>query len=99
MDDDLATMSRDALIDEVKRLRAGIREHRDSSGHDLCWHHPQLWGLLPEPTPTEIAVPPWPRFLRGCVKYREALDRELPNAPVLDRDYDEARDRGPPRQR
>lgn len=99
MDDDLAAMSREALIEEVKRLRVGIREHRDSSGHDLCWHHPNLWGLLPEPIPTDIAVPPWPRFLRGCLKYREALDRELPNAPVLDRDYDETRDRAPPRHR
>ena len=99
MDDDLATMSRDGLIEEVTRLRAGIREHRDSSGHDLCWHHPNLWGLLPEPIPTDIAVPPWPRFLRGCLKYREALERELPNAPVLDREYDETHDRGPPRHR
>ena len=99
MDDDLSAMTRDALIEEVKRLRQGIREHRDSSGNDLCWHHPQLWGLLPEPITREIAVPPWPRFLRGCVKYREALDRELPNAPVDDREYDEARDRGPPHSR
>jgi hypothetical protein len=99
MDDDLSAMSRDALIEEVKRLRAGIREHRDSSGHDLCWHHPNLWGLLPEAIPTDIAVPPWPKFLRGCLKYREALERELPNAPVQDREYDEARDRGPPRVR
>jgi hypothetical protein len=65
---------------EVLRLRAGIRAHRDSSGHELCWHHPQLWGLLPEPIPGEIAVPAWPQFLRGCVRYREALDRELPDA-------------------
>ena len=99
MDDDLAAMSREALIEEVKRLRVGIREHRDSSGHDLCWHHPNLWGLLPEPIPTDIAVPPWPRFLRGCLKYREALDRELPKALVLDRDYDETRDRAPSRHR
>ena len=49
MDDDLNEMSREALIDTVKRLRAGIRRHRDSSGHDLCWFHPQLWSLLPEP--------------------------------------------------
>ena len=80
MDDDLDALTREQLIDEVKRLRAGIRAHRDSSGHDLCWHHPQPWGLLPEPIPSDIAVPPWPRFLGGCLKYRESLDRELPNA-------------------
>jgi hypothetical protein len=43
MDEDLETLSREQLIDEIRRLRAGIRAHRDSSGHDLCWHHPQLW--------------------------------------------------------
>jgi pimeloyl-ACP methyl ester carboxylesterase len=46
MDDDLEALSREGLIHEIKRLRAGIRAHRDSSGHDLCWHHPQLLGLL-----------------------------------------------------
>ena len=88
MDEDLGRLNRDELIDEVKRLRAGIRAHRDRSGHDLCWHHPALWGLLPEPMSTEIAVPPWPKFLRGCVRYRESLDRELPNAPVDNREYE-----------
>jgi hypothetical protein len=84
MDDDLDGMSREELVEQVKRLRAGIRKHRDSSGHDLCWHHPDLWGLLPEPFEPDVAVPPWPKFLRGCLKYRESLDRELPNAPVAD---------------
>jgi hypothetical protein len=84
MDDDLDTMSREDLALEVRRLRAGIRAHRDSSGHDLCWHHPQLWGLLPERMVPEVAVPPWPKFLRGCVRYRESLDRELPDAPAAD---------------
>ena len=88
MDEDLDRLTREALIAEVKRLRQGIREHRDSSGHDLCWHHPQLWGLLPERVDPEIAVPPWPRFLRGCVRYREYLERERPNAPVFDREFD-----------
>jgi hypothetical protein len=87
MDEDLERLSRAELVAEAKRLRAGIRAHRDSSGHDLCWHHPQLWGLLPEPIPAGIAVPPWPKFLRGCLKYREALERELPNAPVHDSEY------------
>jgi len=88
MDDDLEGLSREQLISEVRRLRAGIRAHRDSSGHDLCWHHPQLWGLLPERVIPEIAVPPWPKFLRGCLRYRESLERELPNAPVLDSEYE-----------
>jgi hypothetical protein len=88
MDEDLKTLDRDALVTEVKRLRAGIRDHRDSSGHKLCWHHPQLWGLLPEPIPANIAVPPWPKFFRGCVAYRESLERELPGAPVHDSEYD-----------
>ena len=81
MDTDILSWGREELIAEVMRLRNGIRAHRDSSGQDLCWFHPQLWGLLPEPIPKDIAVPAWPQFLRGCVKYREALDRELPNAP------------------
>jgi hypothetical protein len=84
MDEDLDQFTHAELIAEVKRLRAGIRAHRDSSGHDLCWHHPELWDLLPEKVLPDVAVPPWPRFLRGCVRYREALERELPNAPVHD---------------
>jgi hypothetical protein len=92
MDEDLETMSREALVAEVKRLREGIRTHRDSTGHDLCWHHPQLWGLLPERVDPAIAVPPWPQFLRGCLRYRESLDRQRPDAPVLDTEHD-ARDR------
>ena len=48
MDEDIEGMNREQLMTEVKRLRAGIREHRDSTGQELCWHHPRLWGLLPE---------------------------------------------------
>ncbi len=87
MDDDLDSMSRDDLVAEVKKLRAGIRAHRDSSGHDLCWYHPQLWTLLPETSTADIAVPPWPKFMRGCIAYRASLDRELPGAPVDDREF------------
>ncbi len=65
MDDDLDALSREDLVREVRRLRAGIREHRDSNGHDLCWHHPDLWNLLPERVTPQVAVPPWPQFMRG----------------------------------
>lgn len=36
MDDDLEALSREQLIVEARRLRAGIRTHRDSTGHELC---------------------------------------------------------------
>jgi hypothetical protein len=74
LDKDLDVMSRDELAAEVKALRNGIRAHRDSSGHDLCWHHPDLWGLLPENTDPLPDVPDWPAFMRGCVRYRQSLD-------------------------
>ncbi|HYC88630.1 MAG TPA: hypothetical protein VEO54_05420 [Thermoanaerobaculia bacterium] len=81
MDDDLHELSREQLIAEVRRLRDGIRRHRDSSMHELCWHHPELWGLLPEQSDPRPVVPDWPQFLRGCVRYRESLERQAPDAP------------------
>ena len=89
MDEDVAQMGREELVAEVLALRAAIRTHRDSSGHDLCWHHPDLWGTLPERVDPEIAVPPWPRFMRGCVAYRQSLDDEAPGAATHDAEYDD----------
>ena len=88
MDEDLEAMSRAELIALVRRLRAGIRRHRDSSEHELCWHHPDLWSLLPERTDPLLVVPEWPQFLRGCLRYRESLDRQVPHAPRSPRDYE-----------
>ena len=87
MDEDLTPMTREQLIEEARRLRAGIRAHRDSTEHELCWHHPALWGLLPERTDRVPAVPTWPEFLRGGVRYRESLDRQLPDAPRRSEPY------------
>lgn len=88
MDEDLGGMSREQLTDEVLKLRAGIRRHRDATGHDLCWHHPDLWALLPEPVEPAIAVPPWENFMRGCIRYRSSLDRQAPAAPAHDKEFD-----------
>ena len=88
MDEDLQRLSRDELVAEVKKLRAGIRTHRDSSKHELCWHHPGLWALLPEKMDPSVAVPAWPQFLRGCLKYRESLDVQLPHAPRIDDEFE-----------
>ena len=81
MDEDLASMSREELIGEVRKLRHGIRTHRDSTGQELCWHHPALWGLLPEKQDPLPIVPEWAEFIRGCVRYRQSLDEQAPNAP------------------
>lgn len=89
MDDDLEQMSREELVGEVKKLRAGIRRHRDSTGHDLCWHHPELWSLLPEKTDPLPSVPEWSKFMEGCVRYRRSLDRQAPDAPRTDDPFEE----------
>ena len=89
MDEDLDQMTRDALLDEVRKLRQGIREHRDSSMHALCWHHPALWALLPDETDPLPVVPEWPEFLKGCIRYRQSLDEQLPGAPGSNRPYDD----------
>jgi len=89
MDADLEDMSRDQLVAEVKRLRQGIRVHRDSTRHELCWHHPALWSLLPEKSDPLPVVPNWPQFLRGCIRYRQSLDEQIPLAPRSDESYRE----------
>jgi hypothetical protein len=81
MDDDLDNMSCDELRAEVSKLRRAIRAHRDSSGHELCWHHPALWSLLPEQSDPLPPVPEWPQFLSGCIRYRQSLDEQAPDAP------------------
>jgi hypothetical protein len=80
MDEDLERMTHAELVAEAQRLRHGIRQHRDTSEHELCWHHPALWSLLPEQSDPLPTVPEWPQFLRGCVKYRESLDRQAASA-------------------
>ncbi len=88
MDEELDAMSKAQLIAEVLKLRQGIRAHRDASGHDLCWHHPKLWQLLPEPVEPEIAVPAWPQFMAGCVRYRTSLDVQAPDAARINESFD-----------
>jgi hypothetical protein len=80
VDEDLDRLTQAELVAEARKLRAAIRKHRDSTLHELCWHHPDLWGLLPERTDPQPVVPEWPQFMRGCIHYRQSLDRQLPDA-------------------
>jgi hypothetical protein len=98
MDADLDRMSREQLVAEVRKLRGAIREHRDASLHELCWHHPQLWSLLPEKTDPLPVVPEWPQFMAGCIRYRQSLDEQLPRARRSKQRYSGRRRRTPKRR-
>lgn len=87
VDSDLYDLSREDLLAELIKLRNAVRAHRDSTMHDLCWHQPALWDLLPERSSVRPVVPEWPVFLRGCLKYRQSLDEQLPDAPRSDEEF------------
>lgn len=80
-DADLDTLSPADLLAAARAMRRAIRAHRDASGHDLCWRQPELWALLPDPPKSGQVVPDWPQFMSGCVRYRQSLDQQLPDAP------------------
>jgi hypothetical protein len=80
MDEDLDALPRERLLAEARRLRQAIRAHRDSTGHALCWHHPDLWDLLPDKAAPALRVPAWPQFMQGCVRYRQSLDEQAADA-------------------
>lgn len=70
MDDDLTTMTRDQMEIEVRRLRGGIRQHRDERGDDRCWLDDQrLYALLPDTGVAITTLPPKDVFLRSCERF------------------------------
>lgn len=87
MDSDLDTMSHPELLAAARAMRGAIREHRDTNAHELCWHHPKLWALLPDSPNGGMIVPEWPHFMRGCIRYRQSLDQQLADAPRTDKEY------------
>ncbi|MBP1846378.1 hypothetical protein J2046_004653 [Rhizobium petrolearium] len=88
-DADLEKMDHAALLATARAMRHAIRTHRDSSMHELCWHHPDMWALLPEPPTGKQIVPDWPQFMRGCIRYRQSLDQQLADAPRSNREFGE----------
>ena len=86
-DPDLSRLTKEQLIDEIMKLRQAIRQHKSCTGHDLCWYQPELWSLLPECSGGSIEVPDWPQFMRGCIRYRESLDIQIPDAPRVNKEF------------
>lgn len=75
MDSDLDIMDVEDLKLEVIKLRQAIRQHRDSSDHDLCWFHPELWSLLPEQESKLPIIPDACEFIERCAQYRRSLGK------------------------
>lgn len=89
LDKDLEAVPRYDLLVAAREMRKKIRDHRDTSMHDLCWHHPDLWALLPDSPPGGMIVPDWPQFMRACTRYRQSLDRQLRDAPRSKKEFGE----------
>ena len=75
MDEDLESMTLEQLKEVARNLRAGIRQHRDATGHNLCWYVPELWNLLPDKKDPDPNIPPTEEFLCNCKKYRLSLEK------------------------
>jgi hypothetical protein len=45
--------------------------------------------LLPEKIDNTVQIPKWPQFMRGCIKYRQSLDEQLPQALRIEKEFDE----------
>jgi hypothetical protein len=87
LDADLDALSHADLLLAAKAMRQAIRAHRDTTEHELCWHHPDMWALLPDPPQVKPIVPEWPQFMRGCIKYRQSLDQQLADAPRTNKEF------------
>jgi hypothetical protein len=75
MDEDLDKMDQATLLSTAKAMRTAIRKHRDSSGHNLCWFHPEMWCLLPDSPSSAPDIPAWPEFICNCAQFRSTLER------------------------
>jgi hypothetical protein len=89
LDADLLVMDKGQLLAAAQAMRQAIRTHRDTSMHELCWHHPDMWALLPDESAVLPIVPEWPQFMRGCIRYRQSLDQQLAAAPRSDREFEQ----------
>ena len=78
-------MTRELLLAQVRRLRAGIRAHRDSTGHGASAGITRRSGFSSPSRPTHCRRFRHGRRFSGAVlQYRQSLDAQLPHAPRSD---------------
>ena len=81
-------LTRDELVAEVRRFAPASASIATARRRSCAGTIRSFGACCRRRSSPRSPVPPWPNFLRGCLKYRESLDRELPNAPVADVEYE-----------
>lgn len=87
MDTDLEEMTVEQLKDEVKKLRAVIRYHKDQKGDDRCWVDDlRLYETLPEgPVGYDSTLPTEEVFLENCKRFCKS--RQVPVGSLFKKDW------------
>ena len=73
---------RKPLLDELDRLRAAIRKHRDQRGDDRCWlDDRELYAVLGDANDGDQRLPPPEEMLECCKRY--IAHRHDPSLPYV----------------
>ena len=86
-DEDLESIGAEDLKAEIRKLRKGIRYHRDQKGDDRCWVDDlRLYELLPEgPAGYDSTLPTEEKFLENCKRFCQS--RQVPVGSLFKKDW------------
>ena len=87
MDEDLKTMTSEALQEEVIKLRSVIRYHKNQKGDDRCWVDDlRLYEALPEGADGhDSTLPTEEVFLENCKRF--CRSRQVPVGAIFKKDW------------
>ena len=90
VDSDIEGLMRWELKNEIRRLRAAIRKHRDQHLDDRCWMDDMdLYEVLPEgssdPSLIDLRVLPRDEMMKNCEHYVSCRTTELTPEAALEK--------------
>ena len=64
------------LIDKIEELEDAIKNHREQTGHNMCWENDEeLWLVLKDKVKSDHTPPDWDKFMNKCVEYRKSREK------------------------
>ena len=64
------------LVSKLEELRSAIKDHREKTGHEMCWENDEeLWQVLGDNIEIDHTPPNWCEFMERCVAYRKSKDK------------------------